>query len=112
MAAKKTSKKAAPVKSATAKDYSIILAPVVTEKSAQLGNGGNTIVFRVSKTANKEDIKQAVQRIFGKTVTSVRTANHVGKPKRRMKAAGYTASYKKATVTLAAGQTIEVVQAG
>jgi large subunit ribosomal protein L23 len=52
-----------------------------------------------------------VQRIFGKTVASVRTANYVGKPKRRLKAMGRTSSYKKAVVTLKAGETIEVVSA-
>jgi large subunit ribosomal protein L23 len=112
MAAKKSVKKAPKAKaSATAKDYSIILAPVVTEKSALLGNGGNTVVFKVSKTASKEEIKGAVERIFGKTVASVRTANYLGKPKRRMKAIGRTSSYKKATITLKAGETIEVVSA-
>lgn len=111
MAAKKTVKKTAKKSEATAKDYSIILTPVVTEKSALLGNGGNTVVFRVSKKASKEEIKGAVQRIFGKTVASVRTANYVGKPKRRLKAMGRTSSYKKAVVTLKAGETIEVVSA-
>lgn len=106
----KTKKTKATKKStATAKDYSIILAPVVTEKSALVGNSGNTVVFRVSKKASKEEIKVAVERIFGKSVSTVRTANYVGKPKRRLKEMGRTSSYKKAIVTLQAGQTIEVV---
>jgi large subunit ribosomal protein L23 len=95
---------------ATAKDYSIILAPVVTEKTALHGNGGNTVSFRVAKKATKDEIKLAVERIFGKEVATVRTANYLGKPKRRTKAMGMTSSYKKATITLKAGQTIEVVQ--
>jgi large subunit ribosomal protein L23 len=103
--------KKVPQKSnATAKDYSIILAPVVTEKTALLGNGGNTVSFKVAKKATKDEIKLAVERIFGKEVADVRTANYLGKPKRRAKSMGTTASYKKATVTLKAGQTIEVVQ--
>lgn len=95
---------------ATAKDYSILLTPVVTEKSATIGNGGNTVIFKVAKKATKEEIKLAVERVFGKEVASVRTANYLGKPKRRMRDMGYTSSFKKATVTLKAGQTIEVVQ--
>ena len=104
-------KKAIQKSKATAKDYSIILSPVVTEKSAAIGNGGNTIVFRVNKKSSKDEIKLAVERIFGKEVSLVRTANYVGKPKKRTKAMGRTSSYKKAIITLKAGQTIEVVQA-
>ena len=104
--AKKVTQKA----KATAKDFSIILCPVVSEKTALNGNGGNTVTFKVAKKASKEEIKLAVERIFGKEVADIRTANYVGKPKKRAKAMGTTASYKKATITLKAGQTIEVVQ--
>lgn len=105
--ARKTKKAASK---ATAKDYSIILSPVVTEKTSMLGNGGNTVVFKVQKGTTKDEIKEAVQRIFGKDVASIRTANILGKPKQRTNRPGRTASYKKAYVTLKAGQTIEVVE--
>lgn len=95
---------------ATSKDYSIILSPVVTEKTSHIGNGGNTVTFRVARCATKEEIKVAVERVFGKTVVAVKTVNQMGKPKRRMKEMGRTPSFKKAYVTLAQGQTIDVVE--
>ncbi len=108
MARTKKTTKAAPV--ASAKDYSIILGPVVTEKTSFIGNGGNTVAFRVAKKASKEAIKEAVERIFQKEVVSIRTANFIGKPKRRNRDMGRTPSYKKAFITLKEGQTIELVE--
>lgn len=108
MAQSKKAKKSAST--ATAKDYSIIIAPIVTEKTSMLGNGGNTVAFRVQKDMSKDEIKTAVQRIFGKDVVAVRTSNILGKPRQRTQRAGRTSSYKKAYVTLKAGQTIEVVE--
>ncbi len=98
------------VSTASAKDYSVILGPVVTEKTSFIGNGGNTIAFRVCRKASKDEIKAAVQRIFLKDVVSIRTANFVGKPKKRNRDMGRTPSYKKAFVTLKEGQTIELVE--
>lgn len=95
---------------ASAKDYSIIHAPFITEKASFVGNGGNTVVFEVQKNASKEEIKLAVERIFNKNVVAVRTANILGKPKTRGRTVGRTVSYKKAYVTLQAGQTIEVIE--
>ena len=103
-------KKTKQTQKATAKDHSILLAPVVTEKTSLIGEGGNTVVFRVQRKASKEEIRGAVERIFGKNVLSIRTANYLGKPKRRARDVGRTAAYKKAFVTLKAGQTIEVVE--
>lgn len=103
-------KKATKKSSATVKDYSVILGPVVTEKTSLIGNGGNTVAFRVAKKATKDEIKVAVERIFSKEVASIRTANFVGKPKRRNRDIGRTPSYKKAFVTLKDGQTIELVE--
>ena len=81
MKTKKTTKTTA----AKAKDYSILLAPVVTEKTSIIGDSGNTVVFRVDRKASKEEIKGAVERIFQKDVVSVRTANFVGKPKKKQR---------------------------
>lgn len=106
----KTKKTAKSAPQALAKDYSIILGPVVTEKTSFIGNGGNTVVFKVAKKASKDEIKVAVERIFQKEVTAIRTTNILGKPKRRNRDMGRTPSYKKAIVTLKEGQTIELVE--
>lgn len=95
---------------ASAKDYSIIRAPLITEKASHVGNGGNTVVFEVQKDATKDEIKLAVERIFDKKVETVRTANILGKVKKRGRTEGRTAAYKKAYVTLKQGQTIEVIE--
>ena len=95
---------------ATAKDYSIIHAPLITEKASHVGNGGNTIVFTVQKNATKDEIKLAIERIFDKNVVAVRTANILGKIKKKGRTFGRTASIKKAYVTLKEGQTIEVIE--
>ncbi len=101
----KKQEKEAPV----AKDYTAIVQPVVTEKSSIVGGAGSCVVFEVSKRATKEDIKQAVERIYKVDVSKVRTMNLLGKIKRRGREVGRSASFKKAYVTLAAGQTIDLV---
>lgn len=90
------------------KDYGILLRPVVTEKSA--GYGSSRAVFRVAKEATKDEVRDAVERVFGVKVVSVNTVNYLGKPKRTTRSAGYRAGYKKAYVTLAEGQSINVVE--
>lgn len=81
------------------KAYDIIIKPVLSEKSyADISNKKYT--FIVSKKANKIEIKQAVEEIFGVKVASVNTANAKGKLKRQGKTQGYTSDYKKAYVQL------------
>lgn len=92
------------------KDYGILIAPIITEKSAQVGGAGTTVVFEVDSRASKTEIKDAVQRIFNVLVAKVRTANFLGKPKRTMRSEGRRAGYKKAYVTLKEGQKIELVE--
>ena len=66
-------------------------------------------VFEVAVHANKIEIRKAIEELFGKKVVSVNTSNHYGKARRkRTAAAGYTADWKKAVVTLAAGETLEL----
>lgn len=84
----------------------VILRPIISERSYDLINL-NRYTFEVAKTANKVEIGQAVEAIFGVKVLKVNTLNVKGKPKRVRYAKGYTRTWKKAVVTLADGDTIE-----
>jgi large subunit ribosomal protein L23 len=84
----------------------VILRPIITERSTDLITQ-NRYTFEVAKQANKIEIGQAVETIFGVKVLKVNTISVSGKPKRVRYAKGYTRSWKKAVVTLAAGETIE-----
>ena len=85
----------------------IIIRPVISEHSFdQMGEGVYT--FEVAKDANKIEIAQAVESIFEVHVTKVNTLNVKPKPKRVRWRAGQTRSWKKAMVTLAEGETIEL----
>ena len=83
----------------------IIIAPVITEKSALCEQEG-TYVFKVAKKANKTQIKQAIEKIFNVKVENVNTVNVRPKKKRVGRYEGMTKSYKKAYVKLAKGSTI------
>ena len=83
----------------------IIIAPVITEKSALLEQEGK-YVFKVDTKANKVQIKQAIEKIFNVKVLSVNTSNSHPKKKRVGKYTGMTNKYKKAIVKLAIGSTI------
>ena len=86
----------------------IIIAPVITEKSQTLVSNGKTYVFKVAKDANKTQIKNAVESLFGVKVASVNTLNTKAKDKRVGRYTGKTKTYKKAIVTLVDGQAIEM----
>lgn len=88
----------------------IIRRALITEKGAQLREQNNAYLFEVSPEANKIEIRKAVEEIFGVKVTSVRTVNFAGKPKRMGRYAGNRSAWKKAIVSLAAGQTIELFE--
>ncbi len=83
----------------------IIIAPIITEKSASL-EAQNTYVFKVDVKANKTSIKQAIEKIFNVKVKEVRTVNSHPKKKRVGKYTGMTNKYKKAYVTLKEGNSI------
>jgi large subunit ribosomal protein L23 len=90
-----------------ARHYDVVLAPHITEKSTMLSEF-NSVVFKVAQTASKPEIKAAVEALFGVTVTGVNTIVTKGKTK-KWKGTPYTRSdSKKAIVTLAAGQTIDI----
>ncbi len=85
----------------------VILGPVVSEKSTAAGETG-THVFKVRRDATKSEIKQAVEKIFEVQVDSVRTLVQDGKVKRFGRQFGRRNHWKKAYVSLAEGQTIEL----
>jgi len=87
--------------------YDIISAPVITEK-ATLGSEFGQVTFRVPLTASKPEIKAAVEGVFGVTVTAVNTLVAKGKSKRFRGTIGRRSDTKKAIVTLADGQSIDV----
>jgi large subunit ribosomal protein L23 len=93
----------------TARD--VIIRPVVSEKS-YAGIDRNTYTFLVDKRANKTEIKEAVQSIWNVRVTSVRTLNRKGKVKRRRWTKGKRPDEKRAIVTLAEGDAIEIFETG
>ena len=81
----------------------------LTEKASLLGERNNQYVFRVATHANKIEIKQAIEKLFGKKVVRVNTAQFAGKKKRERRADfGRKAHWKKAVVTLAEGEKIEL----
>lgn len=92
---------------ATPATYTKILAPVITEKSTSLSQH-NQIVFRVPLDATKPEIKQAVESIWGVKVTAVNTIRSQGKTKRFRGHIGFRSDSKKAVITLAEGQTIDI----
>jgi large subunit ribosomal protein L23 len=90
--------------------YKIIERPVVSEKSVDLQSQGK-YTFRVSKDANKIEIREAIEAIYDVPVKSVNTLNVRGKPRRMGRGRpGRTASWKKAVVTLQPGARIEVLE--
>ena len=88
----------------------IIIKPIVTEKMTQISEKFNRVGFQVAHSANKIEIKKAVEEMYNVTVISVNTSNYHGKKSRYTKAGvinGMTATYKKAIVTLKEGDTID-----
>lgn len=81
-------------------DYSVIVRPIITEQGMHFANVKGAYSFEVNKKANKTEIKNAVEKIYGVKVQKVRTANHRGKYRRRGRTFGMTASWKKAVVYL------------
>ena len=91
----------------TVRHYDTILAPVITEKATLLSEQ-NKVVFRVAGDATKDEIAAAVEALFKVNVTKVNTINVKGKTKRFRGIIGRRADVKKAIVTLADGQSIDI----
>jgi large subunit ribosomal protein L23 len=89
----------------------IIIKPVITEKMTAQGEKDSRYGFVVAQTANKVEIKDAIQKLYGVTVESVNTQNYLGKVKSRNTtkglAVGRVNKHKKAVVTLKKGETID-----
>jgi large subunit ribosomal protein L23 len=90
--------------------HDLIQNASLTEKASLLSEKHNKYVFRVSPRANKIQIKRAIEQLFQKKVIDVNTCNYAGKKKRERRADyGRKAHWKKAIVTLAEGEKIELV---
>ena len=89
--------------------YDIVLAPHITEKSTMLSEN-NAVVFRVAAGASKPEIKAAVEALFGVSVTGVNTMVTKGKSKRWKGKPYQRSDFKKAIVTLAEGQSIDITE--
>lgn len=87
--------------------YGVLLSPVITEK-ATMGSQHNQVTFRVRQDATKPLIKAAVESLFNVKVKAVNTINVGGKVKRFRGRVGQRSDYKKAIVSLAEGNTIDV----
>ena len=92
-----------------ARHYDVIVAPHITEKSTMLSEQ-NAVVFKVAKDASKPEIKAAVEALFNVKVTGVNTIVSKGKTKRWKGQAYQRSDAKKAIVTLAEGETIDITE--
>ncbi len=82
------------------KIYGVIIRPLVTEKGTYQSETRNAYAFQVAPSANKAQIKQAVEKIYNVKVLGVRTANRKGKPRRTRYKWGTTSHWKKAVVVV------------
>lgn len=112
-AAPKAAKKAPAKKSASggvvanARLYDVLVKPIITEKSSKAAEL-NKLTFAISPTATKVDVKNAVEQLFKVEVTKVNTINIDGKVKRFRGKPGQRSTIRKAVVTLAAGQSVDL----
>ena len=88
----------------------VIRRPLFTEKSTRVQERDNQYAFAVEPSATKRDIAAAIEKLFEVQVTNVRTQNYRGKERRMGRFAGRRSSWKKAIVTLAEGQSIELYE--
>ena len=89
--------------------YKVIVKPLMTEKTTVLQDIRNQYAFKVHRRATKPEIRKAIETLFDVKVKAVNTVRMPGKFKRVMGRPGRTAPWKKALVTLAEGQTIDLV---
>jgi large subunit ribosomal protein L23 len=90
--------------------YDIIRVPRITEKGARLKEKNNVLTFEVAVGANKVQVKKAVEGIFKVKVSDVTTVKNAGKKKRVGNRLGRTSDWKKAYVTLKAGEKIDIFE--
>lgn len=87
--------------------HDIVIRPLITEKTLRLAERNNAYTFQVRPTANKIQIRDAIERIFNVKVVDLRTQNFMGKFRRVGRYSGATANWKKAVVKVKEGDTIE-----
>ena len=97
-----------PKKEKTGEAYKILKTPQVTEKATDLVKK-NQYVFKVYSRANKNEVKKAIESVYGMDVISVRVINVPAKRRRLGRQRGWRKGYKKAIVKIKAGQKIEVL---
>jgi large subunit ribosomal protein L23 len=90
--------------------YEVLQGPLLTEKGTLLKEKDNKVLFKVSKNANKIEIKNAVESIFKVKVDCVTTMNCKGKKKRMGKYEGRRSDWKKAIVTLKEGEKLDFIE--
>ena len=109
MAAKKKTEAAKRFPKATEKDFSVIVKPLITEKTMSLMQNENKVTVKVLESANKTEIKLAFERIFQVKVTDVKVLNQRAKETTRgTRYAGRISGFKKAVVTVAEGEAIDL----
>lgn len=81
-------------------DFNVVIRPLITEQGMHFANTKGAYSFEVNRKANKTQVKNAVERIYGVKVDKVRTCNRRGKYRRRGRTMGMTSSWKKAIVYL------------
>lgn len=106
--AKKAAAKA-NVKKASVHDLDLIIEPVITEKTMSLMQEQNKVTLRVKGTANRAEVKKAFEAVFGVKATNVNIINVSSKEKSRGgRYKGTVSGYKKAVVTLAEGEALDL----
>lgn len=90
--------------------FEVVRRPILTEKNTRLMERENQYTFEVAPRANKIQIKEAVEQAFGVRVLSVRVCIVPGKPRRRGRVVGSSKPWKKAVVTLAPGDRIDIFE--
>ena len=109
MAAKKKTEAANRFPKATEKDFTVIVKPLITEKTMALMQNENKVTVKVLDSANKTEIKLAFERIFQVKVTDVKVLNQRAKETTRgTRYAGSISGFKKAVVTVADGEAIDL----
>lgn len=90
--------------------YDVIKRPIITEKTTKMKEESSTVVFEVAKQATKNEIKDAVEKLFKVKVVDVKTTVLPGKWRRIGRSMGKTSSWKKAYVTLKEGEKMDFIE--
>ena len=97
------------VSKATIHDFDVIIEPVITEKTMSLMQEQNKVTLKVSKKANRADVKKAFEAVFGVKVVDVNISNvHSKTTTRGSRYTGKISGYKKAVVTIAEGEALDL----